>query len=73
MRKPRYIGTYKDASGKTHKKFRDDENYEFIYIKGWPITVWGDGSPVDPQTVLKEIQETQAGPWFEAPRKSYNW
>ena len=66
MRKPYPIGTYTDASGQRHKKFKDDENYEFIYIKGWPITVWGDGAPVDPQQVLKEIKETQAGPWFDA-------
>ncbi len=71
MRKTYPIGTYTDATGKRHKLYRDDENYECIYIKGWPITVWGDGSKVGPQEVLKEIQETTKGPWFEAPSRSY--
>lgn len=69
MRKPRPIGTYRDANGQSHKLYRDDENYECIFIKGWPITVYGDGSRVDPATVLKEIEETKLGPFFEPYRR----
>jgi hypothetical protein len=71
MRKSKRIGIYRDAKGKIHTLYKDDENYQYINIKGWPITVHGDGSPVDPQQVIKEIEETQAGPWFEEPKRSY--
>jgi hypothetical protein len=58
-RKTRFSGYYRDAEGKQHTMRIDDENYKFIVIKGWPVTVWGDGSPVDPQVVQKEINETR--------------
>ena len=60
MRKPITIGTYRDIKGKTHTKYKDDENYQFINIRGkrniYPITISGDGITTTQEDIYKEIE-----------------
>ena len=51
----RKIGTYRAPNGQTYAKYIDDENYVFIIVNEYYITIEGDGYETPERTILKEI------------------